>query len=802
MRFSKVVAAITLGLGIVSAAPVLELNTRSDVLESTNLDLDAIVNTIRSLDETMNAPVKGGASLHKRDLGKRDGSAFAARLLQHFEDAGMKDDFIDKVARAPAFAFHLTESFKRNLADNKISVLVVQRALDKANLLPRFLEDALHDDDLKNSVLTHAKRLYEEGTLELDMSSPIRKRDFAFAELLSKRDASIITAIINYLQSSNLLENIASYIFNNPQLIQAGEKLIVSAVQNIDWASLFTTLKNSGIAQQLVSNLLSKRDLQVMLGDIVNEKAKRAALEDPSVAVSASAAAAVGASSETSVAPAVAAPVPSSALPIVDSAVALDTKNTIVASVPTSLFGDDTPTATSVDSSVTDILGLLGGGLSNASLSSAVGPVVSKPTGVSLVQVSTKASKTYSSSTSTATDSIIGDLLDSLFGGSSTSNSTTKPSATSASSTSTSTDSIVGDLLGALLGNSSTSPSSPATKSGSSESLGSLFSGLLGTLFGPSNITAPNSSSSGSDVSLSSLFSDILGSLFAGSSSDSTSSLDSSGGSFSFSSLLGSLFSSLFSGSSSTLASNTDSTSGGSEFSFSSLLGSIFSSLFGGLSSDGSSGSGFSFSSLFSSVYSWLFGGSSSGGSSFFSTLLSELFSGNSTGGGSFSISSLLGDIFETLISSGTLESLLEEGLDLFLGNGTGTDLLDGLIADLFGGSSGSGASLTSIFDDLLNSTSTGSSSGGGLLSSIFTDLIDSLLDGGSSTPSTPKTSAVSSSSSAFASTGKKCCSKTGLKKRKAMKKRQLKKKVTQNFKKALIQRRAEISPVQFIKMI
>lgn len=637
MRFGSILGVVTLvSSALVGAAPThkdaVDLQVRHDMF-----DVDVTVRELEQLNE------RAATGLSKRD------DDFISSLLLQLDLADLLDSFIDKLSNNSKFTSTITSEVTSALASKSVNVTTIVDALSESDLLENFFSSILSDTgSIRTSLLKYAKQLFQSGKLTSSSKRSLDIEDMPVHEVsLSKRDGEFLTKIVNAITDSGLVSKIVLSVLNNQELISGAKNLLVSAFKKINWSSLYTTIKNSGIVQSLWEKALTSIKSRVALVSSIesasSSSTRRKRADDDTSNVGALAIAALGSASATT-----------------------------------------TEEATSTEATESD---------------SGLGNLVDNLLGATSAETETSTQATAEASetsTSTTTGGGIAGLIGNLFGGDDETTTTTSSEAESSETAS----SGLGSLIDSLLGNDDDESTTTTSTELESTETGSLFEDLLGAfLDSDDNSTATTTTAKSTSTGL--IIDDLLLDLLDGSSSNST---------FSGSTFLKNLIDNIFddddssnstsSSSSSSLIDDIldlagdgldklfdgNSTSGIGLGVLATLLG-LAGDFVGDLFSGDGAGTKLisSLLGLAGDALEDLFNGIDFSLESFFTNLINKIFGSSSSSSGLSSDDSLLGDIIDSL----------------FDGNFSLLDLVDELIEKLFGGSSSSGtssATTTSVF--------------------------------------------------------------------------------------------------------
>lgn len=74
--------------------------------------------------------------------------------------------------------------------------------------------------------------------------------------LIHKRGLSdLIVSLVNALVNSGIISKIINYIGSNPSIIRAAVNLVINTLKNLDWSSIFSAIKQSGIILSFFKDL-------------------------------------------------------------------------------------------------------------------------------------------------------------------------------------------------------------------------------------------------------------------------------------------------------------------------------------------------------------------------------------------------------------------------------------------------------------------------------------------------------------------------------------------------------------------
>lgn len=472
MKFGAALTCATVFSALVAAAPTFNLADVAPRLEEYDFEL-----AVRQLEELGSRYASGSevSELHKRAT-----SDLISSMLQNLGSSNLLGEFTSQLSNS-SLGGEVSKQVLGAIQNGNINATTVYNAISGSGLVQKFYSSVLDNPSLKTAAISYAQKISSSGSLDQDSTSNSKRAIGESVTTLSKRDSNIITSIITAISNSGIVGEVINSIFNNPQLIDAAENLIVSTVKSVNWSLVFLSIYNSGIVQNLfnaaVSSLKGKRDFMEevakrdLLSDLTGSATATYSYQDPTTTV------AGGSGSGASAA---------AAVPVADTTTAT-TAPTTTAGLLDGLLGDSEGTA---------------------------------------------AATTTTAAASTSTGGLLDTIFDELFGDSSSSSSSS-PSTTS--STPISFDSIIEELLNfgeeelsSLLSNSNFWNSLFSIAGSIFEDLfggssGFSLTSLIDDLFGGSSSSSSSSSTSSlGSISLSLVFDEIIDSLF-GTSSSSTS---------------------------------------------------------------------------------------------------------------------------------------------------------------------------------------------------------------------------------------------------------------------------------------
>lgn len=415
------------------------------------------------------------------NVDKRD-SSFLDSIMSSMMGSNLLKEFATQVGVSEE-----TQNGILKLLDKaNIDVSSINSALEESGLYSKFIGFVLSSKQTRDVGLEHAKRLYQDG--ELDLESQPAKREQENVEV-SKKDQEYVKNIVRSMDATELLSMATDALLENKD---AASSLISSAFANMNAEDLFNKIEQSGIVSSFFDHIMSKRDLKARFAEefsglVQDGLVERDAILYPSGSVLAN-------------------------IPAVSSDVAAAT--TSAAGLLDGLFGADTTTA-------------------EASTSTGAQEIFS-----SLFDASYTATATSAESTTTG-GSFLGDIVGGLFGG-----GDTTTTATTSASTATSTDdgNFIEDIIDSLFGSSNSTTTSTSTSSSSSGSLLDDVFAIAGDIFTSIFGESDSSSTTNSDLTYGSVIGSIVESIFESLFGDSTSSSSSSSTSSSTSSGSASLF--------------------------------------------------------------------------------------------------------------------------------------------------------------------------------------------------------------------------------------------------------------------
>lgn len=221
MRFSNILCIATaFTTALVSAAPTVQYTDAVDVSarDVPAFDYDLALRSIQDLNE------KAGT---EAGLDKRDDETINA-LLSQLGSSNLLHSFVD--------LFTNDSRLFDQIADE------VTQALSSENLNSTSLLNALSSSELSQFFSGVSKR--EDFSAEDAIAN------------LSKRDGDFLVSIIQAIANSGLVSKLVNSLLSNPELLQAGERLVVSVLKSINWSSIFTAIKNSGIITSIFNGIL------------------------------------------------------------------------------------------------------------------------------------------------------------------------------------------------------------------------------------------------------------------------------------------------------------------------------------------------------------------------------------------------------------------------------------------------------------------------------------------------------------------------------------------------------------------
>lgn len=490
---------------------------------------------------------------------KRDDDSYISSLLLKL-DMKQMSQMMTEFSENPDAKNSVEDGIKEAITSKKLDIESITSAFTKnSGLVSKFFSSMLSDKDSSSEAMENAKRMWNDGALNLDESITTSEKRSIKRDDGEKDDS--VSKLVSSLAGSDLTATAIKSFMGNANFINSTEELLSKSFDDVDFNSLFDSLKKSDLVAKMSESFLNSRSFDDEFSQAVVSHLKRGTVKRDDIT---GAVAGLAASANA------------------DASFGLDLgSSTTQASASTSDSLEDqidmlAASETTSETAETDD-SLLGGLFGDDDDSSST------------------------TSTTESSEETGGSFLDDLLGGDDDENSTT--------STTESSKETGGSFLDDLFGSDN---STTTTSSEDSTSTGGGLSDLFDSLFNTTDSSSKPSNSSGSDFSLGGFVDGLLDDIFNVSSSDTNSS---SGGDFSFGDLIGDLFGDLFDGSGS-----SNSTSSGSDFSLGGFISGLLDSLFGGdgssssSSGSGSGGSIFSFiGDLIDKVINWIF--SPSGGS-------------------------------------------------------------------------------------------------------------------------------------------------------------------------------------------
>lgn len=261
MKFGKVlIIATAFASTLVGALPTVHDDSVQVVTrDAPTFNFPLAVRTMKELNDKAGTP---------EGLDKRD-DEFINSLLELLHNNNLLNTFVDHLTNNSAISGFLASAATHAISNNLVNSSTLVSALSRSGLLSNVFNSMLESRDLAPTVMEHTRDLFKIGLVDLDGTSEFKREDINYDELsdISKRDvADFIVQIINAISNSGLVSRLLNSILSNPTFLQAGERLLVRLLKEIDWSSVIKSIWNSGIIQNVFKDIIgrftssSKRD--------------------------------------------------------------------------------------------------------------------------------------------------------------------------------------------------------------------------------------------------------------------------------------------------------------------------------------------------------------------------------------------------------------------------------------------------------------------------------------------------------------------------------------------------------------
>ncbi|QBM85584.1 hypothetical protein METSCH_A02060 [Metschnikowia aff. pulcherrima] len=252
-----------------SAANIVKRNDFGDEM----IDFDYVIRTVKSINERY-------ANKDAKSLQKRDDLEFIDQLMVEFHNHNLLDEFVHQLAETPRLRDSVEKGVLSSISLGKASSTVLLSSLRNSGQLNPFIDSVLNDEDLNDELYASAREIL----LNTETKSALKKRQAlddaehlikALYHDTTKRDiyqngivlrqygvakreiVSTVISIIEEIYDSEFVQDIIHSIIGNQSLISYAIGLFQKIFQSINWSSLFTAIKNSGIIRTLFASVLS-----------------------------------------------------------------------------------------------------------------------------------------------------------------------------------------------------------------------------------------------------------------------------------------------------------------------------------------------------------------------------------------------------------------------------------------------------------------------------------------------------------------------------------------------------------------
>lgn len=246
MRIASIFTFATVLAGsFVAAAPAVSQNAVVARQEPA-FDLEL---AIRELEALNKRAASGDLSLHKR--AQED---MITSILDNLHSSNLFGEFVSQLNSSASFQGPLAQGVLTAIENSSFNATTIYNALSASGLVQSFYSSVLSDPNLKSTALSYASKIFNSGLFNFGNSKRevVEEAPVAAPVSISKRDASLISDLINAIFNSGIISDVINYITSHPELIADVENVAVTIFKAIPWSSIFTAIKNSGVIQSLL----------------------------------------------------------------------------------------------------------------------------------------------------------------------------------------------------------------------------------------------------------------------------------------------------------------------------------------------------------------------------------------------------------------------------------------------------------------------------------------------------------------------------------------------------------------------